>query len=421
MKKILQIVPLTIIGLFILSIFGWISVHISNGDKEFRLIGKTVKYMYTFPDLFATSVNEFRGLPETFIKTPENFQSINKLDSNIIALTSYTDTDNSRIVALINLKNDSILYSWSLHDRMSDHVRIFHPLLLPEKNLVYYQNYESLKRIDSLSNVIWKIDSLWPHHAINIDDQGDIWISTHKSDGVGLFSINERYVFFKDEYINKIDVETGSILFQKSFTDILTQNNLSNYLLKSGNVEDPIHINDIEPALKTTPYYQRGDVFISARSMSAIFHYRPATNKIIKVIEGPFVGQHDVDFYNDNSLVFFNNNKHPASNWEKNPAQIDSSQFVFAGDHYSQLVRYNFNNESFSFIGDQVFKANKIYTLSEGLVDFFENNTYFVEEQNSGILWIIKDNDVIYKNVMKSGHEGFHNLPNWTRIINNYE
>ena len=78
-------------------------------------------------------------------------------------------------------------------------------------------------------------------------------------------------------------------------------------------------------------------------------------------------------------------------------------------------------DESFSFIGDSIFKANKIFTVSEGLVEFYEDDAYFVEEQNSGILWIIKDDEVIYKNVLKSIHKGFHNLPNWTRIIEVYD
>jgi hypothetical protein len=41
----------------------------------------------------------------------------------------------------------------------------------------------------------------------------------------------------------------------------------------------------------------------------------------------------------------------------------------------------------------------------------------FVEEQNSGVLWVLGDEGVLYKDVMPSHHEGHHHLPNWTRII----
>ena len=54
-------------------------------------------------------------------------------------------------------------------------------------------------------------------------------------------------------------------------------------------------------------------------------------------------------------------------------------------------------------------------------MEFIDPSFYFVEEQNSGLLWIIKDNNIIYKNVLNSQHKGYHHLPNWTRLINNYE
>lgn len=239
--------------------------------------------------------------------------------------------------------------------------------------------------------------------------------------GTGLYRLGGKSVFFKDEYITKVDGKTGEIVFNKSMAEILTENNLSNYLIRSGNIFDAIHTNDVEPALKTTAYYNEGDLFISARNLSAILHYRPSTNELIDVIEGPFNSQHDVDFYDDNSLVFFNNNDYPVSmgNYRKPPK--DSSLLFFVGDLASEIVHYNFETKSFSFPKQEVLVKNEIFTKTEGLVDFFEPNTCFIEEQNSGLLWVIKDEDVIYKNVLKSHHDGFHHLPNWTTIINDYE
>jgi hypothetical protein len=61
--------------------------------------------------------------------------------------------------------------------------------------------------------------------------------------------------------------------------------------------------------------------------------------------------------------------------------------------------------------------ANKIYTFTEGLSEKIYNETYFVEEQNSGLLWILDNDNVLYKNVLSSQHKGYHHLLNWTRII----
>lgn len=420
MNKVLKTFSFIVIFLFILSIFGWMVFHISKGDKKFGFLTEPIKFMYSFPDLFTQSVEEVKTLPKTFVPTPKDFKSINKLDSDFIVLSSHSDTNNSRSVVLLNLYNDSILYKWTVKNPYTERDRIVNPMLFPEKSLVYsFDGVSGLMRIDSLTNMIWKQDSIYPHHSMNLDSKGDIWMCSFEPVyyATGLYKLNGRSVFYKDNFITKVDAETGRILFHQSMTNILTENNLSSYLLKSQIINDPIHINDVEPALKTTEYYQEGDVFISARNPSFVMHYRPATNKVIKMLEGPFISQHDVDFLYDNTLVLFNNNYYTIWSRDSKPPPKDSSRLELAGDFYSNIVRYDFVNDSMSFIGDSIFRANEIFTYNEGLMEFVDPSTYFVEEQNSGLIWIIRDDKVLYKNVLKSQHEGYHHLPNWIRII----
>jgi hypothetical protein len=321
---------------------------------------------------------------------------------------------------LLNLKNDSILYKWTVENPHQEHDRIINPLLLPGKSLVYsFHNLPDLRRIDSLANVIWKQDSVLPHHSMNLDKNGDIWICGLEPfwHATGMYKLNGKSIFYLDNYITKIDAETGRIIFHKSVTEILMENNLSSYILKSSNVNDPLHINDIEPALKTTPYYKEGDLFISSRNLSLVIQYRPSTNKVVNIIEGPFVTQHDVDILDDNSLVLFNNNNYVLTANESKSPPPDSSKLEIAGDFYSNIVRYDFSKDKLSIIGDSIFIENKIFSYTEGLIEFLDPCTYFVEEQNTGLIWIIRDDEVIYKNVLKSQQEGYHHLPNWLRII----
>lgn len=406
-----------------MSMFGWMVKHIENGDKKFGFIANPIKLMVDFPDMFKQSVKEVQTLPQTFIKTPANFKAINKLDTNLIVLFTYSDTNDTRSIVLKNLKNDSLLYKWNVNNPYREHDRILNPILLPHKNLIYSYDGKALRRIDSLGNTLWKRDTLWVHHAINLDSHGDLWVCAFAPVfyASGLYKHNGRSTFYKDNFIAKIAVETGKILYYKSITQIFKDNNLVNYLLKSGNIYDPIHLNDVQPALKTTKYYQQDDLFLSFRQPSIILQFRPATGKVIRVIEGPFSSQHDVDFYGNNAIVFFNNNSYPVKNANYKPNPKDSIRITFADDFYSNIGKYNFEDNSYSFIGDSIFKANHIFSYTESLVHFFNPTTYFVEEQNSGILWVIKNNEVIYKNVYKSQHKGFHHLPNWTRIIDNYE
>lgn len=420
MKKFLSIFSTTVIALFFLSIFGWMVSHIQKGDKNFGFLQAPIEFMYTFPDIFSKSVEEVKKLPPTFIPTPEDFSPINKLDEDVMVLTTYSDTSNSRSITLSNLRDDSVYYKWTVANKYEAHTRINNPLLMPHKSLIFsFETVTGLRRIDSLSNIIWVQDSVKHHHSMNLDSSGNIWICGFEPVyyATGLYQLNGRSVFFIDDYVTKINSETGRILFNKSFTEILRENGLSYYILKSNAVEDPIHINDIEPALKTTKYYNEGDLFISSRNMSFIMQYRPSTNKVIRMIEGPFVSQHDVDIYNDSSLVFFNNNYY--TNWsDKTMAPpADSTKLQELGNICSTISRYDFWNDSVSFIDEKVFRKNDIFTETEGLIDFINPSKVFVEEQNTSILWILDGDSVIYKNVLKSQHKGYHHLLNWTRII----
>ncbi|MFM1874397.1 MAG: hypothetical protein RL266_134 [Bacteroidota bacterium] len=423
MKHITKILALVIVGLALLSLFGWMSYHISKQDRDFGFLTEPIKKLYSFPDLFVESVEEAKtlGLPKTFMRTPEEFDPINNLEKDLFVLSAYSDTGNSRTVAVINLKNDSILHKWTFNEPILEYERTVHPLLLPGKGLVYSLNGKNLVRVDSASNVVWEQNTIWPHHSKELDSDGNIWLSTYPAifQFTGEYRVNGRSFYFKDEFLTKVDAATGEILFQKSIADILRENGLSSYLLKSETPDDPIHTNDVEPALKTTEFYQQHDLFISTKQMSAIIHYRPSTNQVVNVIEGPFVGQHDVDFYGDSSLVFFNNNYHMSAS-SAEPSIQEPSKVADAGDIYSSIVRYDFATDSCSLLEADVFTQHRIFSRTEGLIDFYEPNTCFLEQQNAGVLWVIKENEVVYKNVLRSFHDGYHHLPNWTRIVKNW-
>jgi len=426
LKKTLTIFSVLVISLFFLSFYGWVVKEISVNKQKYGFITEPIKFMYTFPDMFKQSVEEVKKLPGTFVKTPKNFKPINKLDQDVYALFSYSESDKVRAIIVKNLRNDSVVRKWTIANNHANIARIIHAMLLPDGSLVYGYAYKwsGIKRIDTAGNVIWEQKNAVFHHSKEFDKDGNIWASTAKTNGMttGMYKLHKQTVFYHDQTITKIDAETGKILFNKSVSEILKENNLEYYLLKSPDVIDPLHLNDVEPALKTTEYYEEGDVFMSFRHISAIIHYRPSTNKVINVIEGPFVSQHDVDFLNDHTIAVFNNNNYVrrAGKHTRKPPK-DTSALTIVGDFYSNIVTYDFRDESYSFIGDSIFRANKIFTYTEGLFEFIDDSTYFVEEQNSGVMWVIRDNEVIYKNVLKSQHEGYHHLLNWTRIIKNYD
>jgi len=421
MKNALKTFSLIVIFLFILSLFGWMVNQISNNNKKFGFLTEPIKYMYSFPDFFKQSVEEVKTLPRTFMPTPADFKPINKLDFDLLVLSTFSDTGDTRSVVLRNLRNDSILKKWTFENPHDPHCRILNPILYPDGSLVYnfyYWAKPGIFKISPSGEVLWNDDSLVVHHAINLNKDGDVWASTALAGkATGVYKLGGKQVFFSDYRFSKYNGETGEIMFDKSISEILTENNLGNYIFKSADTKEPIHANDVQPALKTTPYYQEDDVFVSVRNLSIILHYRPSTNELIRLIEGPFINQHDVDIFNDSILLIFNNNTYVDISRTGKPPHNDMNHAVNTGDYYSNIVSYNLKTNKFGIVGEEVFRKNEIFTVNEGLFEFIDSSTYFVEEQNEGLLWVIRNDSVIYKDVFRSQHEGYHHLPNWNRII----
>lgn len=72
----------------------------------------------------------------------------------------------------------------------------------------------------------------------------------------------------------------------------------------------------------------------------------------------------------------------------RQPADIIKikKDLVTLGRFFSNMVSYDFEANSFSIIGDSLIIRNKVYTYTEGLMEFIDSSTFFVEEQNSGLL-----------------------------------
>lgn len=420
MKKFLVSFSLIVISLFLLSLFGWMASHLTKGDKDFGFLNGPVKAMYEFPNMFARSVEEVKSLPKTFRKTPPYFKPVNKLTEDLWVLSAYSDTSNSRSVVLMNLKNDSVKHKWTIKNPYQEHDRVMHPIMLKDTSLIYsIANITGLIKLDKNSNVLWKQFGLFHHHSINLDVDGNLWVCSHEPVfyATGMYRLDGKTVFYTDNYISKVDPLTGKILYHKSVSQIFKDNNLANYLLKSHNLTDPIHINDVEPVPKTTAFYEKGDVFISARNLSLILHYRPSTGKVVRLIEGPFAVQHDVDFLNDSTLFFFNNNSWGYGAYKTLPPPPDSSRLTQLGDFASNIVRYDLWNDSISFYLADEFRKNHIYTHTEGIIEICGPDKILIEEQNPGIVWIIENGEVVYKNIFASQHDGYHHLTNWLRIV----
>ena len=197
------------------------------------------------------------------------------------------------------------------------------------------------------------------------------------------------------------------------------ENNIEELINKASLSTDPFHLNDVEPVLdENSEYYEKGDVFLSFRHMSCIVQFRPSTDKVIRVLQGPFSFQHDVDILSENRIAILNNNtitSHNINKFEFKPINHSIQRKIA----HSNVLIYNFDSSSFEAVYEDVFIKNNIYTEAEGLYEFLDNGDLFFEEQGSGILWVLNEKGVVLKTTLKSDKKGYHYLPNWTSVYTN--
>lgn len=433
LRKLISAFATTVLIATAFSLVSWASKHRVENRDFGTAINATLDAFSSFPDLFSQALEETAALPPTFVKTAEDFEPVNLLDDrglDVKALITYSSGRGQRGIGLINLRNGDTLHHWDVRGGFQPNARIMHPLLLPEKRIVYSMNgLPHIRCIDSTGVEIWKNTAFEHHHAFNLDHLGRIWACTYDrelgADGRNKFlkydahfKLNGRRFDFVDNEVTCFDPATGETLFSRSIAQLFADHGLGHLVFRSDKSDDPYHLNDVQPALEDGPYFMAGDLFLSFRSLSAIVQYRPGTDEVIRVITGPFYAQHDVDLLDDHTLALFNNHSPIGRPQNKKdwPMVVDSAQ-VSLGDFHSGILLYDFENEDFTPVQPAIFEQENIFTYTEGLFELLPGGAWFVEEQNDGILWVIDSIGVCYRGILPSQHPGHHHLSNWTRII----
>ena len=416
--------------LALLSVFGWMAQHRAKKDRDFGALNGVVETLSGFPDLFKRSVEEVQTLPQTFVSTPEDFEAVNLLEADVLTLTAYSNDAEGRTLAVRNLRSGEVLHEWVLPDTLGPlkpHWRVHHPLLLEDQSVVsFITNRSPLFRLDAEANLVWRQDSLSFHHAINRAANGDLWVCAMRWERGGRhiayrgrYAMGDKTVHFLDNSVARIDASTGHILEVHSMVEMLKENGLDHLVLRSGDAQDPLHLNDVEPALTTSEHFNQGDLFLSLRNLQCVLQFRPATGEVIRVIDGPLAAQHDVDIVNDSTLAIFNNNTQEnkgvyTNQRDKYPTSKDEVELA---QYHSEITLYDLSTGGFMPLFRAAMADEGIMTFSEGLQEALPGDRWFLEEQNSGELWVLGPGGVEYHGVHPSHHVGHHHLPNWTRIL----
>jgi len=332
-------------------------------------------------------------------------------DKGYLLLSGYDADIGQPTVQLIQINTQKTLHEWkpdidhlnelnilseeySADFTAASNFQLMHPL--PVNGSLVFNNLSGLYGMNLCGENDMFTDGTF-HHSNELDHEGNIWtpsvIYPRSFDQVGKF---------RDDSITKIS-PSGEILFNKSIAKILVENGYRGLLAVSGTLSrnnDPIHINDIQPALSDSEFWRIGDLLLSFRHRSTIMLYRPSTNKILWLKTGPWMNQHDINFVDNHTISVFGND-----------TMFDK---LFNG--HNSVYLYDFKTNKVSEPYREIMKEMEVKTISGGRGALLTGGDLFIDESNNGRILRVSTDEVKWEYVRRIDKETIA-MSSWSRYL----
>ena len=392
----------------------WAVWHVETGGKRFK--PATASFVLKFAEFpskvfyyFFPNTKDSRWIVDSSNANGFNYLSdTSGISAGYLLISTFNEKNNNPSIKLVNVKNAKTEWLWEINIDTAlkytysagaidkSNLRLFHPVLLKDKSIIFNTSY-SLVKIDSNSNIVWSKRGIF-HHAIEKENDSIVWVPLRLAKSK-LYRFNETDTLY-DDALCSINTNTGNAQFEKSVAQVLIENGYSN-ILNSGQFEnDLVHLNEIQPAPYDSKYWKKGDLLVSARNKNVVFLYHPATNKISWLMDGPWIGQHDCSFIDSGRLLIFGNDL----------LRLPHGDTLLYGHNNAYIFDFKANKTSTPFT--RLFENMKIQTRTEGRCDLLSNGDLFVCETNSGRI-IIGDTSkpkIIYVERVDKEHIKMFNL-----------
>ncbi len=348
-------------------------------------------------------------------KTGSFEQKVDLLDLRSGEVLKTWEPDNKKLYkAAYNVKNPnnppkgSDLYS-------------LHPLMLNDSSLIMAVQLSSiLARIDKNGDFMWtKSDQVY-HHTLELGPDGYLYSCTRPFSANSYDFLSDNYDQYEsillDDAISKVDINTGNTEWSRPVIDILLDNGYGDLIINKGQViSDPIHLNDIQPVFEDSELWNKGDLFISCRNINVVFLYRPLTNKILWLKEGPWMNQHDIDVVDDETIMIFGNDiiREESVNEDK---LTNENLFFSKKQPHNEIYLYNVIKDSVWTPYTALLKNEQISTRTSGRCDLLPNGDLMVEDTNNGRILIL-DSVRVKAELTKRIDNKYISSLFWSRIL----
>jgi hypothetical protein len=406
-------------------IFGWAVKHYVDGRRPLGIFGETADIIASFPSLVGQSVREILFSPQELSSDLYPGEAGLSLhlerfsDDGYLLLSGYDSELGIASVKLIRLSDGVTLHRWipsvqainalARYDSefgrpyVQNTFRAIHPLLRPDGGIIL-NDTGPLVKLDACSKVEWVLSGVF-HHSIEAGPDGAIWAAATKVPS----ALNPNvFPLLYDDAIARIS-PAGKLLEMKSVAGLLDRQGYRALVLGAGQYEhDALHLNQIDVAKSSSPFWQKGDVLVSLRYKSAVFLYRPDEDRIIWLKTGPWLNQHAAKFAGDSAISVFGNDVVRMANRPRAP--------VFPDGH-STVYLYDLGSGAISKPFDRIMAQLNVRAESEGLSEMLANGDVFVEDSMSGRLFRASADSVRWSYVNRPKADDRIGVLNWSRYL----
>ncbi|MEM1057660.1 MAG: arylsulfotransferase family protein [Verrucomicrobiota bacterium] len=264
-----------------------------------------------------------------------------------------------------------------------------HPYLLENGNILSQGGINGvLFMMNPHGEILWTLDGQF-HHTIERQADGNFLVhrSVDRPGGIS-GTVLEGLEVREDFYL--VVSPDGEILDERSVLGILERGGYAGLYAGVGPWEsDVLHTNDADPILADDPYVRKGDVMISCRNVSSVFLYRPSEDRIVWLQTGPWLNQHDIDYLGDGVFSIFDN--HDVRRFGR-PLLPPTTLRTFDAK----------TGKTTNPFGD-IFRREKLHTLTEGLHRILANGDAFVEITNQNEILRLSPDQVRWRYVHRTG------------------
>ncbi len=367
---------------------GFAALDGERGGKRFGGISRAALFLAEMPDTVIKALKDqkrmqvydsalFDGKPTGWAPVAAAMPQID----GYLLQSRYDDTRHRPVVELVSMQDWQTKHEWLIESAAllddfsaqsrhtiltnwdSEFYRAIHPYLTADGQMIFKDHTAPLVSVNACGARNWIVQGRLYHHSTEADADGNLWVPS-VIEPPTVPKVDEG---FYEDSIAQIS-PTGELLFERSVAQILIRHGLNHLLFTNGRYTfDPTHLNDIEPALSDGPYWKKGDLFLSLRNISAIVLYRPSTDAIVWLKEGPWIAQHDVDILDDHRIAVYDNRAE------------DRGGRPFVEDH-SRIAIYDFATGTDSTILDRFMQDEQIRTLAAGLYTSLPGGYHLTED-----------------------------------------